>query len=194
MRSLLVLASLPSISQARLFPFGDVPEQHPMSNQGPGIQLPNKPSAEDSASNADIILSDVIGSHRQIQIFAGFTRDISSISSRLDDPSKNTTLLAPINSAITSLPRKPWEDPQEYSAFGASAYEGKDGEDRAHKNMRRFAEAHVVPQSPWKEGEKVVEETSARVKLDSFEHCVVEVRKEDLSGFLEGLSAKAVVG
>ncbi|OCL12286.1 CDC45-like protein [Glonium stellatum] len=41
---------------------------------------------------------------------------------------------------------------------------------------------------------EVTEETGARVKIDSFEHCVVEVRKEDLSGFLEGLSMKAVVG
>ncbi|KAL8739714.1 MAG: hypothetical protein Q9190_007511 [Brigantiaea leucoxantha] len=42
--------------------------------------------------------------------------------------------------------------------------------------------------------QEVVDETNARVKIDSFEHCVVEVRKEDLSGFLEGLSMKAVVG
>ncbi|KAK3318289.1 CDC45 family [Apodospora peruviana] len=40
----------------------------------------------------------------------------------------------------------------------------------------------------------VVSETSARVRIDSFEHCVVEVKKEDLSGFLESLSMKAVVG
>lgn len=40
----------------------------------------------------------------------------------------------------------------------------------------------------------VIGETSARVRIDSFEHCVVEVRKEDLSGFLESLSSKVVVG
>ena len=40
---------------------------------------------------------------------------------------------------------------------------------------------------------EVAEETGARVKLDSFEHSVVEVKKEDLSGFLEGLSMKNVV-
>lgn len=40
----------------------------------------------------------------------------------------------------------------------------------------------------------VVSETSARVRIDSFEHCVVEVKKEDLGGFLESLSMKAVVG
>ncbi|KAF2138003.1 uncharacterized protein K452DRAFT_361488 [Aplosporella prunicola CBS 121167] len=42
--------------------------------------------------------------------------------------------------------------------------------------------------------QEVIEETGARVKVDSFEHCVVEVRKEDLSGFLEQLSLKAIVG
>lgn len=42
--------------------------------------------------------------------------------------------------------------------------------------------------------QKVIAETNARVRIDSFENCVVEVKKEDLSGFLEGLSMKAVVG
>jgi cell division control protein 45 len=42
--------------------------------------------------------------------------------------------------------------------------------------------------------QEVVNETNARVRIDSFEHCVVEVKKEDLSGFLESLSMKAVVG
>ncbi|KAK4693920.1 cell division control protein 45, partial [Lecanoromycetidae sp. Uapishka_2] len=42
--------------------------------------------------------------------------------------------------------------------------------------------------------QEVVDETNARVRIDSFEHCVVEVKKEDLSGFLESLSVKTVVG
>ncbi|KJZ77969.1 hypothetical protein HIM_02606 [Hirsutella minnesotensis 3608] len=42
--------------------------------------------------------------------------------------------------------------------------------------------------------QEVVSETNARVRIDSFEHCVVEVRKEDLGAFMEGLSMKAVVG
>lgn len=40
----------------------------------------------------------------------------------------------------------------------------------------------------------VIAETSARVRIDSFEHAVVEVRKEDLTGFLESLSSKKIVG
>ncbi|KAK4968164.1 hypothetical protein LTR66_011842 [Elasticomyces elasticus] len=123
----------------------------------PAITLPPTKDREsgDNSSGGDIVISDVLGSQRTINIFAGFTRDISSVSSRLDSSSENTTLLAPINSAITSLPRKPWEDPKEYEKLGEQAYEGQAGEDRAHMNLRRFVEAHVIPVSPWKEGEKV---------------------------------------
>lgn len=42
--------------------------------------------------------------------------------------------------------------------------------------------------------QEVVEETGARVRIDSFEHSVVEVRKEDLAGFLEALSLRSVIG
>ena len=42
--------------------------------------------------------------------------------------------------------------------------------------------------------QEVVQETNARVRIDSFEHCVVEVKKDDLGGFLEALSFRSVVG
>lgn len=42
--------------------------------------------------------------------------------------------------------------------------------------------------------QEVVDETNARIRTDSFDHCVVEVKKEDLSQFLESLSMKVVVG
>jgi hypothetical protein len=124
----------------------------------PGIQLPTKEGEDrpppSSPPNGDVILSDVIGAQRSINVFASFTRDISSVSSRLESAGLNTTVLAPTNSALSALPRKPWEDPEDYAKLGAEAYSGKDGEDRAHSNLRRFTEAHVVFASPWKEGEK----------------------------------------
>ncbi|KAG9949018.1 hypothetical protein KCU85_g4668, partial [Aureobasidium melanogenum] len=107
------------------------------------------------AGSGAVTISDVLGRERNINIFAGFTRDIESVSRRLEAGSHNTTLLAPLNSAITKLPRKPWEDPQDYAALGQNAYDGQSGEDRAHRNLRRFVEAHVVPESPWAEGQKV---------------------------------------
>ncbi|KAI0995687.1 hypothetical protein K3495_g12493 [Podosphaera aphanis] len=41
--------------------------------------------------------------------------------------------------------------------------------------------------------QEVVEETNVRIRIDSFDHCVVEVKKEDLADFLESLSMKTVV-
>ena len=42
--------------------------------------------------------------------------------------------------------------------------------------------------------QEVSEETRAKVRVDSFEHSVVEVKKDSLSVFLEGLSMKSVIG
>ncbi|KAJ4164746.1 hypothetical protein LMH87_006408 [Akanthomyces muscarius] len=69
----------------------------------------------------------------------------------------------------------------------ASDSEDSDSDDEEHDKgygLNRFGSAF----------QEVIGETSARVRIDSFEHCVVEVKKEDLGGFLESLSMKAVVG
>lgn len=133
---------------------------NPSPHQAPIIPPPNTimpPSADnnDPSPSSSVILSDVISRDRTINAFASFTRSISTISSRLDSSTTNTTVLAPLNSALQSLPRKPWEDPQDYEELGANAYGGSEGEGRAQGNLKRFVEAHVVPESPWKEGEKV---------------------------------------
>lgn len=120
-----------------------------------------------AAPTSSVVLSDVLPTQKQTSIFASFTRDIDAVSTRLETSSQNTTLLAPVNSAIQSLPRKPWEDPRDYVSLGTQAYDGKDGEDRAHKNLRRFVEAHVVPTSPWKEGEKVESLAGGKVWWES---------------------------
>lgn len=133
-------------------------------HQNPIMNIPNilpgsskdAPSDDTPSTGVDgLSISDVIGKERIISIFAGFTRDIDSISKRLNDQGQNTTVLAPSNAALQKLPRKPWEDLKDYSELGANAYDGQSGEDRATRNMRRFSEAHIIPVSPWKEGEKV---------------------------------------
>lgn len=63
----------------------------------------------------------------------------------------NTTILAPLNSAIMALPRKPWEDRDEE---GGGVRAGGDENEKAKGNLKRFVEAHVVPVSPWSEGEE----------------------------------------
>jgi len=110
----------------------------------------HKPSAYSS-----LLISDVIARNQRIGIFSSFTRDIDSVSSRLESSAVNTTILAPENSEMAKLPRKPWEDPEDYQILGAEAYSGDDGQNRAQENLKRFVEAHIVPTSPWKAGERV---------------------------------------
>lgn len=42
--------------------------------------------------------------------------------------------------------------------------------------------------------QEVVEEVGVTTRIDNFENCVIEVKKDDLQSFLEALSMKAVVG
>lgn len=143
-------------------PIGADEVQRPIMS-GPGPALPPGASHGDQEGSQDppaggpgtVILSDVMGKDRSINVFASLVRDVDSLSRRLDDASQNSTVLAPLNSAMDKLPRKPWEDAGDYDKLGADAYEGDDGRERAQKNIKRFVEAHIVPQSPWNEGVKV---------------------------------------
>ncbi|EHA27079.1 hypothetical protein CBS63078_10186 [Aspergillus niger] len=79
------------------------------------------------------------------------------------------------------------EEEETEDSSSESESESEDEEDlRSNKHLlrNRFGIAF----------QEVVQETSARVRIDSFEHCVVEVQKEDLGGFLEALSFRSVVG
>ncbi|KAI1366002.1 hypothetical protein F5Y08DRAFT_302365 [Xylaria arbuscula] len=120
-------------------------------------QVPLDPTMPDKAGTLEqpgVLISDVMGRDRSVNVFAGFARDVEAVARRLDDSSANSTVLAPLNSAIDKLPGKPWEDQGDYSEFGATAYDGDDGQERARRNIRRFVQAHVIPTSPWKENEK----------------------------------------
>ncbi|KAF2400458.1 CDC45-like protein [Trichodelitschia bisporula] len=75
------------------------------------------------------------------------------------------------------------ESEEESDSEDESDDEEEEREERG-KALNRFGNAF----------QEVIAETGARVRVDNFEHCVVEVRKEDLGGFLENLSMKAVVG
>jgi hypothetical protein len=122
--------------------------------QGSG---PEEPSGGSSSSNGDaggvtLSISDILPQTRKINIFASLTRDISTVTGRLEstNPADNTTLLAPLNSAMQALPRKPWEDrPGDDSSIKAES-----NEDKAAGNLQRFVEEHVIPTSPWEEGKK----------------------------------------
>jgi cell division control protein 45 len=79
------------------------------------------------------------------------------------------------------------EEEESEESESSSESESEDEEDprgKKHLLRNRFGIAF----------QEVVQETNARVRIDSFEHCVVEVQKDDLGGFLEALSFRSVVG
>ncbi|PGH12725.1 hypothetical protein AJ79_04086 [Helicocarpus griseus UAMH5409] len=124
------------------------PNQKPILPSGTMGNTNTKPTTR----NQSLYITDILSKTREIAIFSSLTRDIESVSARFNNEAQNSTVLAPLNSAIQDLPRKPWEDPDDYERFGETeAYAGKEGEGRAAKNLRRFVEAHIVPEAPWKQ-------------------------------------------
>lgn len=132
------------------------PNEHKPQN----VVLPpieDKPSPGcDGGGSGDLAVSDILGKERTVNIFASLTRGIEPVGSRLASMDRDTTVLAPLNSVITALPHKPWEDPGDYAKYGQeTAYAGSEGESRANKNLRHFVEGHIVPQSPFLQGKSV---------------------------------------
>ncbi|KAF8245909.1 hypothetical protein K440DRAFT_662427 [Wilcoxina mikolae CBS 423.85] len=153
-------------------------------------------SSFDNKPSGTPLLGDIIPLDKQISIFSGFTRSIESISELLSNRNENTTVLAPSNTAVSRLPRKPWEDPNDEGAGGnvfSEIYKGLQGEDRATRNLRRFVEAHCVAASPWEEGTKVKtvegvevwwEEIGGRKKIMPEGVDVLQVKDEVANGQL----------
>ncbi|VUC35846.1 unnamed protein product [Clonostachys rosea] len=142
MRPLLLLSSLLSLTT----PSSAASPQHPLLPviMPPSDQPQNQPA---------VPLVDILGTQRSITTFFSLVRLHEPTESLLGDLHTNTTVLAPLNSAIEALPRKPWENPADYQAAGAEAYEGEDGREKAQRNLRRFVEAHLITASPWQQGE-----------------------------------------
>ena len=81
------------------------------------------------------------------------------------------------------------DDDEEESEESESSSESE-SEDEADPNSKK----HLLRNRFGIAFQEVVQETNARVRIDSFDHCVVEVQKDDLGGFLEALSFRSVVG
>ena len=86
------------------------------------------------------------------------------------------------------------EDSEEEESEDESESEEDESDDEDEKMQQKLSKRGYGHNRFGIAFQEVVEETNARVKIDSFDHCVVEVKKEDLGGFLEGLSLKSVIG
>ena len=139
------------------------PLQTPIMQETPPDVSPSVPDGNPgddyddiSRGDGDLIVSDILNKERDINGFASLARQIKPVFARLNDGSKNTTVLAPSNAALQRLPRKPWESPADYEAFGQEdAYVGQQGRERAAENLKKFVEIHAVPDSPWPENSEI---------------------------------------
>ncbi|KAG5915388.1 hypothetical protein E4U42_008096 [Claviceps africana] len=97
-----------------------------------------------------VSLADTIGPNRSISSFSSFTRLNPATARLLDDLTARMTLLAPLNSAIDHLPRKPWQPPPDDQDHPGHDV---DAQDRARNNLDRFVRAHILMgTAPWEEG------------------------------------------
>ncbi|KAK6342723.1 hypothetical protein TWF718_008113 [Orbilia javanica] len=124
--------------------------------QNPLIDMDNSQNNPMAGDAGAPIVSDALSVQRDVSIFSDIVRGLTAhqILDRLEDKSQNTTVLAPLNSAMRSLPRKPWEDPDPRNNV-EGAFFGDEGEKKAAANLERFVKAHIVPVSPFMENEKV---------------------------------------
>jgi hypothetical protein len=156
-----LFATLPTALGANNYIFSD-DSSTPQKKLIMGDPTTDKPSSGASGDGpreqqTTVILSDVMSRDKSISIFASLSRQVESAEQRLDDEARNTTVLAPLNSAVEALPRKPWEDPEDdYKGDKVSEqkYAGQDGFEQAQRNLQRFVEAHMIIKSPWPEGER----------------------------------------
>ena len=95
------------------------------------------------------------------------------------------------NSSTASTSSEDGDDDDDDNGDDANEADDNEENEKTHRvrrrrgyGLNRFGHAF----------QEVVDETNARVRIDSFEHCVVEVRVDDLATFLESLSLKVVVG
>ncbi|KAF3185028.1 hypothetical protein TWF106_007327 [Orbilia oligospora] len=124
--------------------------------QNPFVDMDNSQNNPMTGDSGVPIVSDALSVQRDVSIFSEIVRGLTNhqILDRLEDKGQNTTVLAPLNSAMRALPRKPWEDPDPRNNV-EGAFFGHEGEKKAAANLERFVKAHVVPVSPFKENEKV---------------------------------------
>lgn len=159
---LLILGSLGATAQLLYLPHPRL--RSPARDSAPVPAAYQKPITMGTEPGGDEgavpMLSDVISIDRAISIFSGLTRSVEGVETRLEDAGQNTTVLAPGNTFIQQLPRKPWEDPDDEELArtqgidSAELYRGDSGEDRAARNLRRFVEAHLIGISPWNKGKE----------------------------------------
>lgn len=97
-------------------------------------------------------IADVIPIDRSLTIYSDLVRTSADIQGAFGDAKKRFVVLAPQNSAIVALGRKPWDDRPDDT--DSRRFQGQGGEDRAQENIMRFVQAHILTAERFDEGDR----------------------------------------
>ncbi|ORY80357.1 hypothetical protein BCR37DRAFT_381025 [Protomyces lactucae-debilis] len=99
-------------------------------------------------------LSDIMD--KRCTIINDYMMGSPDVMQRLQDDTKQTLILAPLNAAIIALPQKPWISMDSASGSGSKeASSAQRNEENAEANIARFVKQHVVAQYPLTAGVRV---------------------------------------
>ncbi|KAG9007790.1 hypothetical protein FRB95_005578 [Tulasnella sp. JGI-2019a] len=102
-------------------------------------------------------LFDTLILQRSSSIFFDYLREVPSVSTRIADLSKNSTLLVPSNKAVIALGWKPERGPPVNTPSGKGEVEIS--EVASKENVVKWVEAHVLPTSDLDLGSKELQPT-----------------------------------
>lgn len=109
-------------------------------------------------------LGDVIGIDKRASIMSDYALAVDDVARRLSDPDRRTLILAPLNSAIVALPRKPWLGDANADTNTEEVDTQRD-EASADRNIARFVQDHVVDGFPIGAGSSVTTLSGQTLKV-----------------------------
>ncbi|BGP14712.1 hypothetical protein JCM10213_002759 [Rhodosporidiobolus nylandii] len=95
-------------------------------------------------SSSSPTLADLLTRSKTARMFYGYSRDSAAVSTLLLDSTGSVTVLAPTDSAITALARKPHQGPPPRNADGGEVRASVEDERAAAEYLERWCKAHIV--------------------------------------------------
>lgn len=101
-------------------------------------------NADQGEPSDPICLDSRIPSMNEISIFGSYLRDDITMSRIIEDPLEDVIIFAPSDSAIESLPLKPWQFPADVSDIESGAEDEEAVDKLVSSNIRHFVNSHIA--------------------------------------------------
>lgn len=91
-----------------------------------------------------VSLDSKLTSLKETLIFFGYARNDIELAAKLSDETQDIIIIAPTNDAISALPMKPWEYPQDIENLESSGATAMEIDNAIQHNILKFVRSHVV--------------------------------------------------